>query len=342
MSDLGDFGSGSSIDLVFGTALALGAAGLVALSGFSLKWSVDLAQDLSEFRDYQKDTLEVFSVVVGMVVCNLVAGPTIALIGYAHGEPVISSTLGLGLLGGAVLSAATGILWRKANLMSGDLGINVISYITPLLSLGWLFALSLVGNVDVILLFFGAILIVAANGGVYAIARHEDQVRASTLRQIERRRAEDLIAAGESHKVEFKSTLRMNINTQRRDRNIELAATKTLAAFLNTDGGTLVIGVSDDHTPIGVEMDEFQNEDRMSLHLRNIVDNRMGAVAMSYIHPTFDDFQGVRVMVVRCEPSKQPVYVTEGQNTEKFYIRTGPSTTALSIREANSYINDRF
>ena len=79
----------------------------------------------------------------------------------------------------------------------------------------------------------------------------------------------------------------------------------------------------------------------MSLHLRNIVIRQMDAVAMSYIRSSFDDYQGARVMVVICEPSKQPIYVKDGNN-DKFYIRTGPSTTELSTSETVSYISDRF
>ena len=41
----------------------------------------------------------------------------------------------------------------------------------------------------------------------------------------------DLIADGESEHLEFKSALRMNLNTQTTDRRVELGALKTLAAF---------------------------------------------------------------------------------------------------------------
>ena len=222
------------------------------MSAFSLKWSVDLAHELQGIRDYRRGGLEVFAVIIGMVICNLVAGPSIALIGFAHAEPAIPATLALGLIGGAGLSATTGILWRKANLMSGNLSINVVSYLTPLLSLAWLFALSLVGKVDVALLLFGAVLIVTANIGVYVIARHDAQIRASVLRPIESRSIKDLIADGESEHLEFKSSLRMNLNTQTTDRRVELGALKTLAAFMNSGGGTLVVGVSDDGRPVGV------------------------------------------------------------------------------------------
>ena len=76
---------------------------------------------------------------------------------------------------------------------------------------------------------------------------------------------------GESEAVEFKSTLRTNLHTGNKDPRMELAVLKTLAGFLNTNGGTLVIGVSDDGNPVGIQADGFDNEDKMNLHLVNIV-----------------------------------------------------------------------
>ncbi len=66
-------------------------------------------------------------------------------------------------------------------------------YFTPLLSLGWLFALSLVGDVDILLLLFGAVVIIAANTGVYMDGRQYGQ--ASTSSRPEDRDTDHIIAA---------------------------------------------------------------------------------------------------------------------------------------------------
>jgi len=50
----------------------------------------------------------------------------------------------------------------------------------------------------------------------------------------------DLVAAGESDIVEFKSAARYNQHTQSQDAKIALAIIKTVAAFANAKGGTLV------------------------------------------------------------------------------------------------------
>jgi hypothetical protein len=150
-----------------------------------------------------------------------------------------------------------------------------------------------------------------------------------------------LVIMGESEAVEFKATLRTNLHTGTRDPRMELAVLKTLDGFLNTNGGTLIIGVSDDGTPIGVEADGFTNEDKMSLHLVNIVKSGMGPQAMTAIHAHFEDFEDSRVMVVKCGKAAAPVFVKDG-DVERFYIRTGPSTTELSASQTQEYIKQRY
>ena len=150
-----------------------------------------------------------------------------------------------------------------------------------------------------------------------------------------------LIGGGESDAVEFKSTLRVNLHTGRQDNRMEQAVFKTLASFLNTNGGTLLIGVSDDATPLGLENDGFADEDHMGLHLVNIVKRSMGPIVWASMHANFDDYEDDRVLVVHCKKSSSPVYVTDS-DAQHFYIRTGPSTTELSVGQAHEYIKQRF
>jgi len=80
-----------------------------------------------------------------------------------------------------------------------------------------------------------------------------------------------LVEQGENTTIEFKSTLRVNLHTGQNDAKMELAILKTIAAFLNVNGGTLVIGVTDDGNPVGIGADKFANEDKMYLHLVNLI-----------------------------------------------------------------------
>jgi hypothetical protein len=72
----------------------------------------------------------------------------------------------------------------------------------------------------------------------------------------------DLIATGENDKLEFKATLRWNIHAERVGKEIEHETLKTIAAFLNSEGGTLLIGVSDSGEILGLDADGFENDDR--------------------------------------------------------------------------------
>ncbi len=151
----------------------------------------------------------------------------------------------------------------------------------------------------------------------------------------------ELVNQGETTTIEFKSTLRMNLHTSEKDPRMEMSVLKTLAAFLNSHGGTLVIGMADDGSPVGIEADKFDNEDKMYLHLVNLINGRIGPQHMMYIQPRFDDHDGTRVLVVECKRGKAPVYVKDG-NTEKFFVRTGASTTELSVSQVQEYIKQRF
>ncbi|MBW1612543.1 MAG: DUF262 domain-containing protein [Deltaproteobacteria bacterium] len=146
---------------------------------------------------------------------------------------------------------------------------------------------------------------------------------------------------GESEAVEFKSSLRTNLHTGEKDSRMELAVLKTMAGFLNSNGGRLIIGIADNGNPVGIDVDGFVNEDKMSLHLINIIKSRMGIPALTNINVNFDDYEDNRVMVVKCHKSPTAVYVKDG-DIERFYVRTGPATTELSASQTQEYIKQRF
>jgi hypothetical protein len=146
---------------------------------------------------------------------------------------------------------------------------------------------------------------------------------------------------GESTTLEFKSALRMNLHTRQADPKIELSCLKTIAGFLNMNGGTLIVGASDDGSAIGIEVDGFPNEDKMNLHFVNLIKDRMGVGFMVHIHPRFEDLDSRRIFVIECKPSRSPVFIKDG-NLERFYIRAGASTAELSASQIVEFIKSRF
>ena len=152
---------------------------------------------------------------------------------------------------------------------------------------------------------------------------------------------EEIISQSESEKIEFKSTLRWNVHAKFIDKELEYSVLKTIAAFLNSNGGTLLIGVEDDGNIFGVEKDNFKNEDKYALHLINLIRDKIGVQHMRFIKITFEEINSKQIVRADCKRGVVPAYLKKG-NTELFYIRSGPSTTELPTSEIHDYVADRF
>jgi Schlafen, AlbA_2 len=149
-----------------------------------------------------------------------------------------------------------------------------------------------------------------------------------------------LIAMGEGRTIEFKSTMRMNRRTQKTGKEIEKAWLKGLAAFMNTDGGTVLLGVADNGRIVGMEPDGFENEDKCMLHFKNLVNRHIGAELSKFIRFRIYRVDGLQVGVVVCGRSSQPVYLKFGDK-ESYYIRNGPSSDPLPVSKVVAYIRNR-
>jgi type I restriction enzyme R subunit len=161
------------------------------------------------------------------------------------------------------------------------------------------------------------------------------------------RNAEELIKAGESKTLEFKSTLRWSLREGRQDdKGVTHAVLKTIAAFLNTEGGDLLIGVADDGTIVGVEKDQLETEDKFMRHLAQVVRNGLGDRAGTCIDPKTQIVQDRTVCVVSCQRSPEPVFLKwksmEAAPEGDFFVRSGPGTVKLPPESAREYIRTRF
>ncbi len=150
-----------------------------------------------------------------------------------------------------------------------------------------------------------------------------------------------LIENGENDYVEFKSTLRYNLYTKKFDKEMEHAALKTIAAFMNSSGGTLLIGVDDDKNILGLKNDKFKDDDKTLLHLTKLIQERIGMQHTSFVRAVIEGTDGSKILRVDVKPSNIPAYLTHN-NDEIFYVRTGPATAQMKVSEIYSYINSRF
>jgi hypothetical protein len=154
-----------------------------------------------------------------------------------------------------------------------------------------------------------------------------------------------LIAKGESRRSEFKSSFRWDVNEDKLNKALEHPVLKSLAAFLNSDGGTLLIGVSDDGTILGLARDyqtlKKKDRDGFEQAIMTAVSSRMGTDACANLQVVFHAAAGDDVCRIIVNPSSRPVYLSQGKETE-FYVRTGTSTRQLNVQEAIDYIQSRW
>ncbi|MFT4281936.1 helix-turn-helix domain-containing protein [Microbacterium sp.] len=150
-----------------------------------------------------------------------------------------------------------------------------------------------------------------------------------------------LLHAGESERVEFKETARWNVREDKKDARMEAVVAKTVAAFLNSRGGTLVIGADDEGRAVGLDRDfatlRTPDADRFELWLRDLLTTTLGKNAAALPRIRFADVDGATVCAVRCPRAPEPVFLTQGGNAE-LWVRVGNSTRAFGVDEALAYV----
>ena len=155
-----------------------------------------------------------------------------------------------------------------------------------------------------------------------------------------------IIRQGEGPLLEFKSSLRWDFQEHRINRNLETVVLKTLAGFFNSHvGGTLLIGIDDNGSLIGLEKDyqtlKKMNSDGFEQALMTVISTNLGADLCHFTHILFHVIDGKDICRVIVSPANRPVFLTQG-NAQKFYVRTGAGTRDLNIQEALEYVSGRW
>ncbi len=151
----------------------------------------------------------------------------------------------------------------------------------------------------------------------------------------------DLIKKGESEKIEFKSSFRVNLHTKEFDKRMEHGILKTIVAFLNTKGGNLLVGVNDGGQILGLENDGFKNEDKLGLHLTNLIKHHIGNEFLPFIKFEIVNVKDKKVLKLKCKESKKRVFLKIGHE-EEFYVRNGPASIRLEGSSLVDYIQHKF
>ena len=163
---------------------------------------------------------------------------------------------------------------------------------------------------------------------------------------------DELIAEGEHNGIEFKSTLRWDLNLSEISKDRERDILKAISAFNNGEGGTLIIGVDDARNVFGLDLDYATlveaDKDDFELHLRTLINRTWGVeFATTNINIDFPRLGEYELCAIEVKRGMQPLYLEvqdrHGRKSEKFYVRSGNSSQPLeNPSEIASYVSKRF
>lgn len=158
----------------------------------------------------------------------------------------------------------------------------------------------------------------------------------------------------ESAELEFKGSMRYDQHTKQVNPDLERAIAKSVAGFLNSKkGGVLLIGIQDHTGPDGLKevfglakdystLGKDADRDGFELKLTTVITNHLGPAVAAFITITFHQFDGNDVCQVTVEPSDHPMYCHEGGDNYTFFLRVGNSTKPLPLPEVGKYVATRW
>jgi len=154
-----------------------------------------------------------------------------------------------------------------------------------------------------------------------------------------------IINQEENENLEFKSSLRFDHKIGSINRDLEKAAMKSIAAFLNSKGGYLVIGVDDSRKPLGLHKDyetlQRKDSDGFENHFTQVFNAMIGPEFRQLVKLWFYIIEEYEACIIQVIHSPKPVYLKLNES-EHFYIRTGNIITDLKFSEVESYMRSRW
>jgi very-short-patch-repair endonuclease len=161
---------------------------------------------------------------------------------------------------------------------------------------------------------------------------------------------EELIAQGENDRLEFKQSLQWDVQLGKTNKKLEEVVVKTIAAFGNREGGSLLLGVRDDGVITGLEADYAcvgGTRDKFELHITNVLNKYFSqAFRAARIHVTFHTVGSETVCRIDVDRSRTPLFVTTGDRNgapaERFFVRSGNSSQELPPSQIATYISEHF
>ncbi len=163
--------------------------------------------------------------------------------------------------------------------------------------------------------------------------------------EMHKKTIEEIITLGESISLEFKSTLQWDVRQNQINKNLRHSVLKTIAAFLNSEGGILVIGVEDNGNIFGLENDYAltnHSKDKFLNLLNILISDYIGLDMSPYIQIRIENILGNDICVVEVDKSHKPVFMKVNGQQKQLYVRRGTTTHALDPEETYNYIETNW
>ena len=164
-----------------------------------------------------------------------------------------------------------------------------------------------------------------------------------------------LIPLDENQKIEFKETFSVATKNDADGKAVKadvirLAALKEIAGFLNSNDGTLLIGVADGKNTDtgrpeirGIAADNFSGDrDKYARTILDLALAAFGTTTVSKLAVSFEEFGTKTVCRIDCSKSLEPVYCNYKNFKDKPFVRYGSSTIEPIQKEWLKWVDSRF
>lgn len=156
----------------------------------------------------------------------------------------------------------------------------------------------------------------------------------------------DLLRHMETNRVEFKQTARVAVGNDAPEKAINEGVIKTVAAFLNSSGGTLAIGITDDGDIAGIQPDldyKHQDLDGYQNWLTGLLVTNIGGGAVgAHTGIRLEAVGSEVVCLIDVSPSPVPVYAKTTKGDACFYVRMNNTTRMLEGPDLPAYIDGHW
>jgi schlafen family protein len=178
---------------------------------------------------------------------------------------------------------------------------------------------------------------------VPTLQNYRQQIREFESAQ-EEKMIEEIIKKGESEMLEFKSSMIWDYKLNKPNKAVLWQPIlKNIVAFMNSEGGTLVVGITDDGEIMGLERDfeslaKKKSWDEWMRHFVNIFNEYVGKEYMTFVKVKHVNCSGKPIAIIEVSKNNlSPVYLDPNGKAD-FYIRSGTTAQQLNPKQMFSYI----